>query len=241
VEKTSVSRHHASAVGLLLLMEARPWKDGTTVTYRYHPLGQKPINLGTDRLAAIRKVLDLNGASESFGTLGWLWHKFSDADQPSGKWAKLTDGTKADYRLAWKQIEARLGHMPIATIDSTIVARYMHIERVDSPRCGNIERSLLSRLFEDGIKLGVCQVNATIGVEPHDSEARTEAPHPELLAAFLCWVGRQSPHRRIIGLAAEYASLAGNRRMEFLPLTWWQVDRQAEPCAPKSVARSASR
>jgi hypothetical protein len=227
VEKTSVSRHHASAVGLLLLMEARPWKDGTTVTYRYHPLGQKPINLGTDRLAAIRKVLDLNGASESFGTLGWLWHKFSDADQPSGKWAKLTDGTKADYRLAWKQIEARLGHMPIATIDSTIVARYMHIERVDSPRCGNIERSLLSRLVEDGIKLGVCQVNATIGVEPHDSEARTEAPHPELLAAFLCWVGRQSPQRRIIGLAAEYASLAGNRRMEFLPLTWWQVDRQA--------------
>jgi hypothetical protein len=31
------------------------------VTYRFHPVGRKPINLGTDLAAALRKVLDLNG------------------------------------------------------------------------------------------------------------------------------------------------------------------------------------
>jgi len=220
-------RDRASATGLLPLMEARPWKDGKTVTYRYHPAGRSPVSLGTDKNTAIRKVLDMNGTSEGFGTLRWVWASFTDVDRPSPKWAKLTDGTKADYRLAWKQIDARLGHMNIAAIDSTVVARYVHVERSDSPRRANIEKSLLSRLFGHGIKLGVCQVNATIGVEPHDSEPRTEAPEAELLAKFLGWLDRQTPQRRIIGFAAEYASLAGNRRVEFLPLTWWQIDRAA--------------
>lgn len=41
-------RDRASARGLLPRMESRPRKDGL-VTYRYHPVGGKPINLGTDR------------------------------------------------------------------------------------------------------------------------------------------------------------------------------------------------
>ena len=54
-------RDRASAAGLLPRMEARPWSNGKTVTYRYHPVGGKPINLGTDREQALRKVLDMNG------------------------------------------------------------------------------------------------------------------------------------------------------------------------------------
>lgn len=48
-------KDRASAKGLLPLMEARPWADGKTVTYRYHPIGAKPINLGTDRALAIKR------------------------------------------------------------------------------------------------------------------------------------------------------------------------------------------
>ncbi|MFL9928036.1 phage integrase Arm DNA-binding domain-containing protein [Paraburkholderia sp. RL18-103-BIB-C] len=40
--------------GLLPRMEARQTKAG--FTYRYHPVGGKPINLGSDRVKAIRKV-----------------------------------------------------------------------------------------------------------------------------------------------------------------------------------------
>ena len=45
-------RDRASAAGLLPRMEARPWADGKTIAYRFHPFEGKPIPLGTDRAAA---------------------------------------------------------------------------------------------------------------------------------------------------------------------------------------------
>lgn len=222
-----MKRDRQSAKGLLPLMEARPWADGKTVTYRYHPKGQKPINLGRERLAAIRKVLNLLGNCEDQGTLKWVWESYVDADTPSPRWKKLSESTKADYRQAWKEIEKTFGNMQANRIDSTMVARYVHIERAKAPKRANTEKALLSNLFGHGIKLGVCTVNATFGVEPHQLEARSEAPDEKLLAEYLGWLSRQSPQRQIVGMAAEYASLAGNRKCEFLNLTWQQVDRQA--------------
>lgn len=115
--------------------------------------------------------------------------------------------------------------MQASAIDSTMVARYVHIERADTPKRANTEKALLSNLFGHGIKLGVCNVNATIGVEPHQLEPRTEAPDMALLGRFLGWLDQQTPQRRIVGMAAKYCSLAGNRKVEFLRLTWPQVDR----------------
>jgi len=216
-----------SAKGLLPLMEARPWADGKTVTYRYHPINAKPIPLGTDRLVAIRKVLDLLGNNQDQGTLKWVWERYSDPETPSPRWKKLVKSTQDDYRQAWKEIEKTFGKMPANRIDSTMVAKYVHIERAAAPKRANTEKALLSNLFGHGIKLGVCTVNATIGVEPHQLEARTEAPAEALLAKYLAWLTAQTPQRRIVGMAAEYASLAGNRKCEFLQLTWPQIDRAA--------------
>ncbi len=70
-------------------------------------------------------------------------------------------------------------------------------------------------------------MNATIGVEPHGSEARTMAVDPQVLGRYLAWLELQTPQRRIIGMAAEYASLAGNRKVEFLQLSWDQIDETA--------------
>lgn len=223
-------RERESAAGLLPRMEAIPGKRATL--YRYHPVGAKPINLGHDRLQAIQRVLDLLGQAPDTGKLRWVWAQYTRETTPDGKplatrWTKLVESTRKDYRQAWKEIDKVLGDMQIGAIDSTIVARYVHIERAESPKRANTEKALLSNLFGHGIKLGVCKVNATIGVEPHQTEPRTEAPDPDMLAKFLAWVAKQTPQRRIIGLAAEYASLAGNRKVEFLPLTWPQVDRKA--------------
>lgn len=183
-------KDRASAKGLLPLMEARPWADGKTVTYRYHPIGAKPINLGTDRALAIKKVADMLGQSDGHGTLKWVWEKYSDPDAGSPRWKKLVDSSKDDYRQAWKQIDKSLGAMLINDITSPIVARYVHIERADAPKRANTEKALLSNLFGHGIKLGACSVNVTIGVEPHQLEARTEAPDTQLLEALLTWMAR---------------------------------------------------
>ena len=61
-------RDRASATGLLPRMEARPWRDGVSVTYSFHPVNGKPINLGTARAAALRRVLELNGQADGTGT-----------------------------------------------------------------------------------------------------------------------------------------------------------------------------
>lgn len=48
------------AQGLLPRMEARLWKDGKTVSYRFKPVDGAYINLGTDKDQAILKVAQIS-------------------------------------------------------------------------------------------------------------------------------------------------------------------------------------
>jgi integrase len=217
------ARDRSSAEGLLPRMEARPWSDGKTVSYRYHPAGGRPMALGTDRDAALRRVLDLNGQSDRHGTLGWVWEQWL----AGARWQRLAAGTQADYRLAWKQIDKRLGHLQAAAITAPMVARYVHVERAGSPRRADIEKALMSNLFKHAIRLGVGTTNPTVGVEPHGSEASDVMPQTLVLKAFLDWLEPQTPQRKVLAYAAEFASLVGSRQVEFLDLSWTQVDRAA--------------
>lgn len=214
-------KDRASAAGLLPNMEARVWADGATVTYRYKPPGGKWRSLGTDRREALQEVLNLNGQHEAHGTMAWLWQQWLK----SKRYLRLAAGTQADYALAWKQIDKRFGHMQARAITSTIVARYVHVERADSPRRADIEKTLLSNLFKHGILLGVCVVNPTIGVEPHGGEASTVLPQTLVLKAFSDWLLQQTPQRKILAYAVEFAAIGGSRQVEFLDLTRLQVDQ----------------
>jgi hypothetical protein len=78
-------RDRQTAMGLLPRMEARLWKDGKTITYRYHPVGGKPMKLGSDRQAAIQKVLDLSRKGNDAGTVAELWRLY----QGSPDWLLL--------------------------------------------------------------------------------------------------------------------------------------------------------
>ena len=205
-------------------MEARPWTCGTRTTYRYHPVGAKPINLGTDRVEAIRKVLDLNGKSEHHGSLRWVWESYCET---SKRWAKMAAGTRTTYAASWQRVGPRLGDFPIAAITVRQVTQYVHIHRGDTPRCADIELALIRNLFKHGILIGVCESNPAMQVEQHGSEASDVMPNELVLRAFLRWLSTQAKQRRVLGLMAEYASLSGSRRCEFLNLTWSQVDETA--------------
>lgn len=214
-------RERESAAGLLPRMEAIPGKRATL--YRYHPVGKNPVNLGHDRLQAIRQVLDLLGQAPDTGKLRWVWGSYKQ----SKRFTRLAPATQADYEQCWAAIAPILGDMQIGAITAPIVARYVRVERAEAASRANHEKALLSNLFAHGIDLGACTENPAKHVRPNEEEPRTEAPDAALLAKFLAWVAQQTPQRQIIGLAAEYASLAGNRKVEFLPLTWPQVDRKA--------------
>ena len=53
---------------------------------------------------------------------------------------------------------------------------------------------------------------------------RTEAPDPATFAAFTAWLTVQGAQRHVIALMAEFAAMAGSRRIEFLHLTLPQID-----------------
>lgn len=71
-------------------MEARLWADGKTISYRYHPVGGKPVNLGTDKQQAILKVAQMNGEAKDSGTVSDLWRIYQD----STAWKSLTERTQ---------------------------------------------------------------------------------------------------------------------------------------------------
>lgn len=215
------TRERESGMGLLPRMEAIVGKRATS--YRYHPKGSKPIPLGTDRVEAIRKVLDLLGRAPDTGTVKWVWEKY----KAHPRFLKRAESTRDDYEQCAVQVLAVLGAMPIAAVDTAIVTRYVHVERADAPSRANHEKALLSNLFTMGVLLGVCNSNPAKEVPPHETEPRTEAPDALVLARFLRWVATQTPQRRIVGLAARYASLAGNRKVEFLDLVWPQIGEGA--------------
>lgn len=212
-------RDRESSKGLLPRMEARPRKNGQ-YTYRYHPLGGKPINLGGDRQAALQKVLDMTGRSSDEGTLNSLWRLYQDTPN----WKRLADATRHDYQDCALKLLPVFGEAHAGAIRPADIARYLRVERADAPVRANREAALLSNLLNLAVERGDIDANPCRQVRRNTEQPRTSAPAAELLTTFSEWMAKQTPQRRIIGMMAEYASLAGSRRMEFLDLSWPQID-----------------
>lgn len=214
-------RDRRSAHGLLPLMEARPWADGVTVTYRYHPIGGKPINLGTDKAKALQRVLDLNGEANDHGTVAELWRLYQDTPD----WKALAPGTRDDYSTCAKPLLATFGKMSPAAIKPSHIRRYLTVERKDAPVRANREAALLSNLFNLAIDRGELEANPCRQVRRNKERPRKRAPDPAVLEAFLTWAQRQPGQPPILAGMAEFAALTGNRRVEFRELSWPQVSR----------------
>lgn len=216
-------RERASGFGLLPRMEARPHAGSDKVTYRYHPIGAKPINLGQDKRAAIQKVLDLNGASNDAGTIEELWRTYQTMPQ----WRRLGERTKEDYAKYSVPLLAVMGKVSARLVRPADIARYLRVERADAPVRANREIALLSNLMTVAVERGDIDVNPCKQVKRNLERPRTEAPEPETFTAFLAWLNIQGPQRQVIGLMAEFAAMVGSRRIEFLHLTLPQIDSQA--------------
>jgi integrase len=201
--------------------EARKTKRG--FTYRYHPVGGKPINLGHDKLAAVRKVLDLTGQGDNIGTIARIWEQY----QESVYWRKLADSTQTDYRQCSGPLLKTFGAARASDIQAPDVARYLRIERADAPVRANREIALLSNLIGLAIERSEATHNPCREFRRNEEQPRTEAPDPADFKTFAAWVASMSGQRAIIGMAAEYAALTGSRSVEFLDLSWPQVDETA--------------
>jgi len=210
-------RDRSSAQGLLPRMEARPRKDGL-VTYRYHPMGAKPVTLGTDRLAAIQRVLDLLGTGDDSGTIGRLWQQY----QASPSWAALAVRTRADYEEYAAQLLPVFGDVRASAITAPMVSRYLRVERVKAPKRANREVSLLGNLVGLAIERGEAEHNPCRGgqVRRNPERPRAEAPAAAEIEALAAFGRARGGQWAMIVLAAEFAALVGARQAELLPLHW---------------------
>lgn len=213
-------RDRQSASGLLPRMETRPRKDGLT-TYRYHTVAGKAINLGTDKLAAVRQVLDLLGRAPDEGTVNSLWRLY----QASPAWARLKDDTRRDYTQCARPLLAVFGDMPAAQIRPADIARYLRIERAEAPVRANRENSLLSNLLNLAIERGEMDANPCKQVRRNREMPRRVEPEAGQIQALVEFAFKKGGQWPIIVMAAEFASLAGPRQIEFLGITWPFIDR----------------
>ncbi|MES2415153.1 MAG: tyrosine-type recombinase/integrase [Pseudomonadota bacterium] len=210
-------RDRASAEGLLPRMEAMPRKSG--YTYRYHPVGAKPINLGHDKGQALQKVLDLTGRNDDKGTINELWRLY----QETPAWKDLSQASRDDYTQCSTPLLKIFGKIAPGAVKPAHCARYLRVERAVAPVRANREMALLSNLMNVGIERGEIDVNPCIQVRRNKERPRKKAPIPEVLAKFLEWAWKQKGQGRVLAGMAEFASLAGNRGVEFREMTWPQV------------------
>lgn len=215
-------RDRASALGLLPLMEARPHKDGKTVTYRYHPRGGKPINLGTDKTKAIRKVLDMANKAPDTGTVGQLWRIYKE----SRAYLDLGDTTRSDYAEYWGRLSKVFERGIVSAIKPADIARYLRVYRADAPVVANREVALLSNLFNLAVERGEIDRNPCKEVRRNKEQSRTRLVEHHELEPFVAWALQQGPSAVVLVSMAQFAALAGSRRIEFRTLHWPQVDEE---------------
>jgi site-specific recombinase XerD len=211
-------RDRHSGLGLLPRMQARPRADGLT-TYRYKPIDGPWVNLGTDKEAAIRKALDLNNESPDRGTINHLWKLYSE----SAEWKALADASRDDYTQSSKQLLKRFGMASPEDITPQVCARYLRVERAAAPTRANREMALLSNLMNVAVERGDLVANPCKQVRRNKERPRKTAPEPETLVAFLEWARKRPGQAQVLAGMAEFAALAGNRRIEFRSLSWAQV------------------
>lgn len=213
-------RERASAQGLLPLMEARPWRDGKTTTYRYHPIGGKPVNLGTDRDAALRAVLDMNLKAKDQGTVGQLWRLY----RQSADYLGLAEVTRKQYAEYWIRLSKVWERGIVMYIKPADVAKYLRVYRKSASTLANREVALLSNLFNLAVEMGAIDRNPCKDVRRNKERPRTRLVEAEELTAFVDWAMQQGSSAQVLVAMAQFAALAGSRRIEFRALHWPQVD-----------------
>ena len=110
-----------------------------------------------------------------------------------------------------------------AIITPAMCARYLRVERHAAPVRANREMALMSNLMNIAIERGDILANPCKQTRRNKERPRKEAPTPDALITFLAWARAKGGQAQILAGMAEFAALAGNRRVEFLELHWTQV------------------
>lgn len=204
--------------GLLPRMQAITRKKG--IYYRYITRDNKHIGLGYDLNIAIRTVLEMNGKATDVGKINKLWEIYSS----SPDFLKLATNTQNEYKQCAKPLLKIFGDVYASHIKAPWIYRYLTVERASAPVRANREKSLLSNLIDLAIRRGEAEFNPCKQVRRNEEQPRTESPSKSDFEGFMTWLKSQGGRRLAIAQMAEFCAYSGSRKIEFLNLTWHQVD-----------------
>ncbi len=204
--------------GLLPRMQAITRKKG--VYYRYITKDNKHIGLGYNLPDAIKKVLELNGKTSDIGKIGKLWEIYTS----SPDFLRLSKNTQSEYRQCAKPLLNIFGDVYASHIKAPWIYRYLTVERASAPVRANREKSLLSNLIDLAIRRGEAEFNPCKQVRRNEEQPRTESPSKSDFEGFMEWLKNQGGRRLVIAQMAEFCAYSGSRKIEFLNMTWHQID-----------------
>ena len=95
------------------------------------------------------------------------------------------------------------------------VSLYLRVYRADAPVVTNREVALLSNLFNLAVERGDIDRNPCKEVRRNKELSRTRLDEHRELEPFVAWALQQDPSAVALVSMAQFAALAGSRRIEF--------------------------
>lgn len=208
----SAVRRKNRHLGLLPRMDARRRANGG-YTYRYLTHDRKYINLGHDRIEAIKQVLEFERRAPDTGTVSELLREYFKSTNFNND---ISPRTQSDYLGYSKQIIRVFGTMPAEGVIPPHIARYLRVERASAPSQANKEISMLSSAYQFGIETGLVTKNPCREVRKNKERPRSRCPSWEEIISLYEIAKNKGPSSHLVGLMAIFAALTGRRRAEFI-------------------------
>ena len=208
-------------------------------SYRFVPVdpatghNAKPINLGRDKGAALRRWAELVGEPPATGahTIAGLWARYEREELPR----KANATQRSDHVQARRLLEV-FGAMPIAAIEPQHAIRYLDLRRETAPIQGNREIALLRHLLTKATHWGLIPRNPLLGLQYRNRERpRDRYVTDEELAAAM---EQASPWLRAL---MWLAYLTGLRRGDLLRLTRFQMQPEGLAITEGKIKRRSAK
>lgn len=191
-------------------------------SYRFVPVDPvtgrngKPVNLGRDRAAALRRWAELVGEAPAAGerTVAGVWARYARDELPRKAPATRAGRTQ---QAAW--LLKVFGAMDVGAIEPQHAIRYLDLRGRAAPVQANREIALLRHLLTKAAHWGLIARNPLLGLQYRNPEPPREryVTDGELAAAM-----EQAPQAWLRALLW-LAYLTGLRRRDVLALTRFQV------------------
>jgi len=201
--------------------------------YRFVPLDPatgrngKPVNLGSDKAAALRKWAEILSDQPHGNTILHLWERYEREELP-----KKAAASQISNRQQSKKLLAVFGELPLGDIKPSHATMYLDRRGKSSPTQANREIALLRHMLTKATHWGLLDRNPLLGLQYRNPERPRDryVTDDELADAM----ARAKPWLRCL---MWLGYLTGLRRGDLLRLTRFQCGENGIECQERKTGK----